>query len=181
MGSSISSDATAHPERRYCPSPPPPIRRRLRERNGGRPSHLLLLGAPILQSSAIFRSDCAPASFPGYAFSSLPSSVWSAGQRNQPSHITVLARPVCPFVCFSDVYEYVGILECEPASPYTYSSPTHMFPDERTPIGNICGAWSGSLSRLERCTRRVRVVLLRPSGAVNAGVFVAQGQPGVSG
>ena len=29
----------------------------------------------------------------------LPSSDRSAGQRNQPSHSTVLARPVCPFVC----------------------------------------------------------------------------------
>jgi hypothetical protein len=31
----------------------------------------------------------------------LPSSDRSAGQRNQPSHSTVLARPVCPFVCVS--------------------------------------------------------------------------------
>ena len=29
----------------------------------------------------------------------LPSSARSAGQRNQPSHSTVLARPVCLFVC----------------------------------------------------------------------------------
>ena len=28
---------------------------------------------------------------------------------------------------------YVGVVECAPASPYTYSS-THRFPDERTPI-----------------------------------------------
>ena len=28
---------------------------------------------------------------------------------------------------------YVGVVECEPASPYKYSS-THRFPDERTPI-----------------------------------------------
>jgi len=31
----------------------------------------------------------------------LPSSARSAGQRNQPSHSTVLARPVCLFVCES--------------------------------------------------------------------------------
>jgi hypothetical protein len=29
---------------------------------------------------------------------------------------------------------YVGVVECAPASPYTYSSSTHRFPDERTPI-----------------------------------------------
>ena len=28
---------------------------------------------------------------------------------------------------------YVGVVECAPASPYTYSS-IHRFPDERTPI-----------------------------------------------
>jgi hypothetical protein len=29
---------------------------------------------------------------------------------------------------------YVGVVECAPASPYTYSSSAHRFPDERTPI-----------------------------------------------
>jgi hypothetical protein len=29
---------------------------------------------------------------------------------------------------------YVGVVECATASPYTYSSSTHRFPDERTPI-----------------------------------------------
>jgi hypothetical protein len=29
---------------------------------------------------------------------------------------------------------YVGVVECAPASPYTYSSSTYRFPDERTPI-----------------------------------------------
>jgi hypothetical protein len=29
---------------------------------------------------------------------------------------------------------YVGVVECAPASPYTYSSSTHRFPDERTPV-----------------------------------------------
>jgi len=43
-------------------------------------------------SNGIFRSDGAPL---------LPSSDRSAGQRNQPSHSTVLARPVCLFVCVS--------------------------------------------------------------------------------
>jgi hypothetical protein len=37
-------------------------------------------------------------------------------QRNQPSHSTVLARPVCPFVCVS-----AASFPCR-------------FPDERTPI-----------------------------------------------
>jgi hypothetical protein len=29
---------------------------------------------------------------------------------------------------------HVGVVECAPASPYTYSSSTHRFPDKRTPI-----------------------------------------------
>jgi hypothetical protein len=29
---------------------------------------------------------------------------------------------------------YVGVVECAPASPYTYFSSTHRFHDERTPI-----------------------------------------------
>ena len=45
-------------------------------------------------SNGIFRSDGAPCARP-----LLPSSDRSAGQRNQPSHSTVLARPVCLFVC----------------------------------------------------------------------------------
>ncbi len=43
---------------------------------------------------------CVSVSFP-CARPLLPSSARSAGQRNQPSHSTVLARPVCPFVCVS--------------------------------------------------------------------------------
>jgi predicted thioesterase len=43
---------------------------------------------------------CESASFP-CARPLLPSSDRSAGQRNQPSHSTVLARPVCLFVCES--------------------------------------------------------------------------------
>ena len=42
---------------------------------------------------------------------------------------------------------YVGVVECAPASPYTYSSSTHRFPDERTPgyasFSDIYGAWFG--------------------------------------
>ncbi len=62
-------------------------------------------------SNGIFRSDGAPCARP-----LLPSSDRSAGQRNQPSHSTVLARPVCPFVCVS-----AASFPCR-------------FPDERTPI-----------------------------------------------
>ena len=58
---------------------------------------------------------CVSASFP-CARPLLPSSDRSAGQRNQPSLSTVLARPVCLFVCVS-----------------TASFPCR-FPDERTPI-----------------------------------------------
>ena len=48
-------------------------------------------------------SDCTPASFPCVR-PLLPSSDRSAGQRNQPSHSTVLARPVCLFVCVSAAF-----------------------------------------------------------------------------
>ena len=48
-------------------------------------------------SNGIFRSDGAPCARP-----LLPSSDRSAGQRNQPSHSTVLTRPVCLFVCVGD-------------------------------------------------------------------------------
>ena len=37
-----------------------------------------------------------------------------------------------PRLSFSVVY--VGVVEYASASPYTYSSSTHRFPDERTPI-----------------------------------------------
>ncbi len=108
-------------------------------------------------SNGIIRSDGTPCARP-----LLPSSDRSAGQRNQTSHDTVLARPVCPFVCVSaasfpcrfldlgltfilaSAYctrarqsfpaVYVGVVECASTSPYTYSSSTHRFPDERTPI-----------------------------------------------
>ena len=58
------------------------------------PTHPFLLGAPTAFSNGIFRSDGAPCARP-----LLPSS--SAGQRNQSSHSTVQARPVCLFVCVS--------------------------------------------------------------------------------
>jgi hypothetical protein len=151
---------------------------------------LTYYSSPRPFSNGISRPDSAPSSFP-CARPLLPSSGRSAGQRNQPSHSTVLARPVCPFVCvrtasfpcrFSDlglnfllasayctrahtlsldsysrpttgkssspaglssirstlVYEYV--VDCASASPYTYSSSTHRFPDDRTHMRSpVCG------------------------------------------
>ena len=58
---------------------------------------LTYYSSPRPISNGIFRSDSAPSSFP-CARPLLPSDR-SAGQRNQPRHSTVLARPVCPFVC----------------------------------------------------------------------------------
>ena len=72
---------------------------------------LLTLSSARPFSNGIFRSDGAPCARP-----LLPSSDRSAGQRNQPSHSTVLARPVCLFVCVS-----AASFPCR-------------FPDERTPI-----------------------------------------------
>jgi hypothetical protein len=59
---------------------------------------LTYYSSPRPFSNGIFRCDSAPSSFP-CARPLLPSSDRSAGQRNQPSHSTLLARPVCPFVC----------------------------------------------------------------------------------
>jgi hypothetical protein len=53
--------------------------------------------------------------------------------------------PIEPTTSYTPLYQgneyrrkghgtYVGVVECAPASPYTYSSSTHRFPDERTPI-----------------------------------------------
>jgi hypothetical protein len=73
-------------------------------------------------------SDCTPASFP-YASAFFTHS-----------HALILdsfCRPTAgksssPAGLFPLVYPYV--VDCAPASPYAYSSSTHRFPDERTPI-----------------------------------------------
>ena len=58
---------------------------------------LLTLSSPARSfPNGIFRYDGAPCGRP-----LLPCSDRSAGQRNQPSHSTVLARPVRLFVCVS--------------------------------------------------------------------------------
>jgi hypothetical protein len=44
------------------------------------------------------------------------------------------ASQLCSLAGLSLLTVYVGVVECAPASPYTYSSSTHRFPDERTPI-----------------------------------------------
>ena len=50
--------------------------------------------------------------------------------------VSATRTPTCsaPSQDYSFPVVYVGVVECAPASPYTYSS-THRFPDdERTPI-----------------------------------------------
>jgi len=73
-------------------------------------------------------SDCTPASFP-YASASFTHSHTlsldsccrpTAGKSSSPAGLSTL------------VYAYV--VDCAPASPYAYSSSSHRFPDERTPI-----------------------------------------------
>ena len=102
-------------------------------------------------SNGIFRSDGAPCARP-----LLPSSDRSAGQRNQPSHSTVLARPVCLFVCVSASFPCARpLLPSSARSAGQRNQPSHStvlarpvclfvcvsaasfpcrFPDERTPI-----------------------------------------------
>jgi hypothetical protein len=51
----------------------------------------------------------------------------TAGEGPSKAFVSSLAGP-------SLLTVYVGVVECAPASPYIYSSSTHRFPDERTPI-----------------------------------------------
>jgi len=98
---------------------------------------------------------CESASFPR-ARPLLPSSDRSAGQRNQPSHSTVLARPVCLFVCVSASFPCARPLlpssdrsagqRNQPSLSTVLARPVCLFvcvsaasfpcrfPDERTPI-----------------------------------------------
>ena len=73
-------------------------------------------------SNGIFRSDGAPCARP-----LLPSSDRSAGQRNQPSHSTVLARSVCPFVCVAALFPCSGfrIWVSTSSSPPAYCTRAH--------------------------------------------------------
>jgi len=74
-------------------------------------------------------SDCTPASFPyasafftHYNTLSLDSFCRpTAGKSSSPAGLFL------PLV-------YAYVVDCAPASPYAYSSSTHRFPDERTPI-----------------------------------------------
>jgi hypothetical protein len=88
---------------------------------------LLTLSSARPFSNGIFRSNGAPASLPP-ASSSLTHARRMDGFCNQNAdQFGSLAGP-------SLLTVYVGVVECAPASPYTYSSSTHRFPDERTPI-----------------------------------------------
>jgi hypothetical protein len=88
---------------------------------------LLTLSSARPFSNCIFRSDGAPASLPPVS-SSLTHTRRMDGFCNQNAdQLGSLAGLSFPVV-------YVGVAECAPASPYTYSSSTHRFPDERTPI-----------------------------------------------
>jgi len=73
-------------------------------------------------------SDCTPASFP-FASAFFKHSLTQS--------LDIFCRPTAgksssPAGLFPLVYAYV--VDCAPASPYAYSSSTHRFPDELTPI-----------------------------------------------
>ena len=119
---------------------------------------LLTLSSARPFSNGIFRSDGPPAPLPP-ASSSLTHTRRMDGFCNQNAdQLGSLAGP-------SLLTVYVGVVECAPASPYTYSSSTHRFPDERTPIE----AWScassatwGIMDAMDRTEGRARCVLLAP-------------------
>jgi hypothetical protein len=100
---------------------------------------LLTLSSACPFSNCIFRSNGAPASLPPSS-SSLTHARRMDGFCNQNAdQLGYLAGPFLLTV-------YVGVVECAPASPYTYSSSTHRFPDERTPIeATPLSATSGEL------------------------------------
>jgi hypothetical protein len=85
---------------------------------------------PVNQGVAIFACciDWTPASFYAPASFTLSHTLSldsyyrpTAGKSSSPAWLSTV------------VYAYV--IDCAPASPYAYSSSTHRFPDERTPIG----------------------------------------------
>ena len=88
---------------------------------------LLTLSLARPFSNCIFRSNGASASLPP-ATSSLTHALRMDGFCNQN------ADQLGSLAGLSFLTVYVGVVECAPASPYTYSSSTHRFPDERTPI-----------------------------------------------
>jgi hypothetical protein len=104
---------------------------------------LLTLSSARPFSNGIFRSNGTPASLLP-ASSSLTHTRRMDGFYNQNAdQLGSLAGP-------SLLTVYVGVVECVPASPYTYSSSTHRFPDECTPIQttplsatSLCRAWFG--------------------------------------
>ena len=89
---------------------------------------LLTLSSAPPFSNGIFRSDGAPPS-PPQASSSLTHA------RRMDCSCNHNADQLGSLAGLSLLTVYVGVVECAPASPYTYSSSsTHRFPDERTPI-----------------------------------------------
>jgi hypothetical protein len=78
-------------------------------------------------SNGIFRSDGAPASLP-------PASSSFTHTRRMDGFCNQNADQLGSLAGLSFPAVYVGAVECAPASPYTYSSSTHRFPDECTPI-----------------------------------------------
>ena len=73
-------------------------------------------------------SDCTPASFPFASAFFTHSHTLSLDSFCRPT----AGKSSSPAGLFPFVYAYV--VDCAPASPYAYSSSTHRFPDERTPI-----------------------------------------------
>jgi hypothetical protein len=111
-------------------------RRRPAAEDGALPSlqilphtHILLARSPAARpfSHGIFRSDGAPASL-------APASSSLTHARRMDCFCNHNADQLGSLAGTSLLAVYVGVVECAPASPYTYSSSTHRFPDERTPI-----------------------------------------------
>jgi hypothetical protein len=71
--------------------------------------------------------ECSPASLP-------PASSSLTHTRRMDGFCNQNADQLCSLAGLSFPAVYVGVEECASPSPYTYSSSTHRFPDERTPI-----------------------------------------------
>ena len=105
-------------------------RRRRRRRPGG---HTTAVGSggrscPLLYRYRLTHTYC--------SLARLPHTHPFVGAPILQRHFQVQWRARLPptRVLFPHTCIYVGVVECAPASPYKYSSSTHRFPDERTPI-----------------------------------------------
>ena len=96
-------------------------------------SHILLARSPAPYSPFRRRAH-SPTAFSGPMARPPPASSSLTHARRMDGFCNQNADQLGSLAGLSLPAVYVGVVECAPASPYTYSSSTHRFPHERTPI-----------------------------------------------